>query len=181
MNQYRSQFGTCRVPGLKKDSIVSTSHAHHIIVMMKNQFYKLDVITRGGERVSNRELERRLFAIGQDCLSSSPEPSVGLLTAGNRDNWADAYGILCRDSRNAANFKVIHDSILVLCLDDNSAGSKLDKSHRQLFHNENAENRWFDKTIQLIVSNSGMAGVNGEHSPADAVIPGRMFDFVVQK
>jgi hypothetical protein len=39
----------------------------------------------------------------------------------------------------------------------------------------------FDKTVQLIVANSGKAGVNGEHSPADAATAGRMFDFVVQK
>jgi carnitine O-acetyltransferase len=143
MSQYNSQFGTCRVPGSPKDVIVSSSDAKHIVVMLKNQMYRLDVVLKDGGRVSIKELERQLFAIGQDCLSSSKEINIGLLTAGGRQNWADAYGIMKKDEKNAQNFKTIHDSILVLCLDDSSSGTKLDKTHLQFYHNATGENRWY--------------------------------------
>jgi chromosomal replication initiation ATPase DnaA len=91
-----------------------------------------------------------LFAIGQDCLASRKEVNVGVLTAGNRDNWSAAYGELRKDAGNARNFKSIHEAILVLCLDDSSNGTKLDKTHRQFFHNENAENRWYLSGLTLL-------------------------------
>lgn len=148
--------------------------------MIQNQLYKQEVYTAKGERVSNKELERQFYAASKDALSNiNKQPSIGLLTAGPRDNWAFAHEIL--KERNAQNLKLIHESLFVLCLDDYATNKNLDKSHRQFFHNENAQNRWFDKTIQLIVANNGRAGVNGEHSPADAVIPGRIFQYVIEK
>lgn len=49
-----------------------------------------------------------------------------------------------------------------------------------MFHGQEARNRWFDKSIQLIVENNGRAGVNGEHSPVDAIIPFNAFNHVLQ-
>ena len=113
--------------------------------MLRGQMYRLDILDRDGSRVGVKELERQLFAIGQDCLASSRrEASVGILTAGKRDGWQEAYEIMRLDEENAANFKLVHESILVLCLDDSATGTKLDKSHRQIFHNESAENRWYE-------------------------------------
>jgi carnitine O-acetyltransferase len=82
---------------------------------------------------------------------------------------------------NRKNFKEINESLFVLCLDDFTNSLDNDKFHHQIFHNNDASNRFFDKGVQIIVSNNGRVGINGEHSPVDAVIPGTVFDFVAAK
>jgi carnitine O-acetyltransferase len=180
MNQYKFQFGTTRIPGDKADTIVNNypnNHIRHIIVLIRNQIYKVVVIDEQGNRASVRELKKLFYAASKDSLESVKQAPVGLLTAGNRDNWFEAYSKLSK--LNSQEFKIIQDSLFAVCLDDFSAPKNLDSSHLQIFHNFDARNRWFDKAIQLIVSSNGRAGVNGEHTPADAVIPGRMMDYII--
>ena len=89
------------------------------------------------------------------------------LTAGHRDNWYKAHKHLTSLSpKNAKNFKQIEEALFVVCLDDTGVKKNIDESHLKFFHNHDASNRWFDKSIQLIVSNSGRAGLNGEVSLA---------------
>ena len=40
-------------------------------------------------------------------------------------------------------------------------------------------NRWFDKSVQIIVGANGHIGLNGEHSWADAPIVGHFWEFVI--
>lgn len=180
MNQYKFQFGTTRIPGEKADTITNNypnNHIRHIIVLIRNQIYKVVVMDEQGNRASVKELKRLFYAASKDSLESVKQAPVGLLTAGHRDNWFKAYTKL--EKVNSAEFKIIHDALFAVCLDDVSSKKSLDQSHLQIFHNFNARNRWFDKAIQLIVAPNGRAGVNGEHTPADAVIPGRMMDYIM--
>ncbi|KAJ3038609.1 hypothetical protein HDV00_000453 [Rhizophlyctis rosea] len=182
MNQYKTQFGACRIPGSPADTIHTEypSTARHIVVLMQDQIYKVDVIREDGARVPLKELERLLFAVGRNCLATEPEPPIGLLTAGQRDNWAQAHTkLLALSPENAANFETIKTALFAVCLDDYSPNKNLDISHHHIFHGFNAKNRWFDKTLQLIVGSNGRAGVNGEHSPADATTPGKIFDYIL--
>ncbi|KAJ3150271.1 hypothetical protein HDU86_006662 [Geranomyces michiganensis] len=182
MNQYKAQFGTSRLPGEKADTIRS-SHpclARHIIVLTKDQIYKVDVLRADGSRVPLKELERLLYAVGEDSLHTKPQPGIGILTAGHRDTWAKAHKeLLSVGGANAHNLDVINDALFAVCLDDHSLSKNIDISHRQIFHNDTGKNRWFDKAMQLIVASNGRAGVNGEHTPADAVIPGKIFDYIL--
>lgn len=58
----------------------------------------------------------------------------------------------------------------------------MDAHHLQWMCNyhQNGMNRYVDKELQIIVANSGRAGVMGEHSPADAAVPNMMFDWVLK-
>ncbi|KAJ3221036.1 Carnitine O-acetyltransferase mitochondrial [Clydaea vesicula] len=179
MNQYRYLFHTCRIPQPKCDKLVVNPGATHIIVMLKNQMFKVQVYGKGCSRVSTAEITRQLLAVGKEGLIST-EPPIGLLTAAHRDTWTKAYNYLSKSPSHAKNLKLIQDAIFVLCLDDHSTKNNPDHTHLQFFHNFNAENRWFDKSLQFIVASNGKAGVNGEHSPVDAVIPGRLFDYLIQ-
>jgi carnitine O-acetyltransferase len=60
MNQYTEMFGMTRIPGEKADTlkIDKTSNAKHIIVMTKDQMYKLDVVHSDGRRATIADLER---------------------------------------------------------------------------------------------------------------------------
>lgn len=63
------------------------------------------------------------------------------------------------DNQNKKNFDLIHDSLFVLCLDDdlNGENGNLINDERssagaQLLHGSKtfSSNRWFDKTLQVI-------------------------------
>ncbi|KAI9364522.1 acyltransferase ChoActase/COT/CPT [Zopfochytrium polystomum] len=183
MHQYKNMFGIARVPGQSEDTIRFTypATANHIIVLARDQIYRVPVLHADGSRVSLAELERVLFAVTRDSLQSSSEAPIGLLTAGDRDNWFEAYEAIVKLSpQNAENMEIIHSSLFALALDDFSARQPIDTAHQQIFHNFDARNRWFDKTLHLIVASNGRAGLNGEHSPLDAIVPGRLMDFLVE-
>jgi carnitine O-acetyltransferase len=184
MNQYTKIFGTTRVPGEKADSVVSQypTTAKHIIVLIKNQIFKVDVYSDDRKRVPIAEIERLLFTASKEALASSTEPSVGLLTAGHRDTCYEGTHLLSELSpENKSNLDTIQSALFAVCLDDYSTLKNIDLAHHQIFHNHDATNRWFDKSIQLIVSNNGRAGINGEHTPSDAVVPGNVMNYVLKK
>ncbi|KAI9202939.1 acyltransferase ChoActase/COT/CPT, partial [Polychytrium aggregatum] len=183
MSQYKNQFGATRVPSPNADTVILNhpATANHIIVMASNQIFKMDVRKDDGTRLSLHDLQRSLYKITEHSLHDAPEPAIGRLTAVDRDTWTQTYQhLLSLDKQNAENMKIIQDALFVVCLDDSSTVANFDRSHLQFFHNFDGSNRWFDKAIQLIVTNNGRAGINGEHSPADAVIAGKMMDYIVQ-
>ena len=52
------------------------------------------------------------------------------------------------------------------------------KSHlHNIRSGPSARNRWFDKGISIVVENSGRAGMTGEHSPVDALVPSIVADY----
>ncbi|KAJ3089589.1 hypothetical protein HK102_005995 [Quaeritorhiza haematococci] len=183
MNQYRSQFGAARVPGEKTDTLFTQhpAEAKHIIVTTKDQLYVVDVLKPNGASVSIAELERLLYTVSKDSAESTPEPAIGRFTSGSRTTWAKAYDTLrTLSTDNSKNFDIINNALFVVCLDDHSTIANKNQSHKQIFHNFDGRNRWFDKSIQLVVASSGRAGMNGEHTPADAVTPGTIIDFILK-
>lgn len=87
---------------------------------------------------------------------------------------------------NRYSLDIIEDSILALSLDPYTYSSTFTgdphpseiKSH---LHNirtgRSARNRWFDKGISLIVESNTRAGMMGEHSPVDALVPSIVADY----
>ncbi|KAI0243884.1 Carnitine O-acetyltransferase mitochondrial [Massospora cicadina] len=185
MNQYRQQIGTTRIPLEKCDRIDSSYPclAHHIVVSYKNQLAKVPVYGSDGRRASISAIKRQLHRVVELVDRLSPEqlqPPVGVLTGEHRDIWAQARGRLEKVPANADALSTIDRALIVLCLEDYSPPTSINESHLVMFHGVAGLNRWFDKAIQLIVTPNGRAGVNGEHSPADAVVPGRIFNGMVQ-
>lgn len=201
MNQYKNLFGTCRVPGEKEDTMYGVTNAsgdagtmdkQHIVVMARDQIYSVPVVRSDGTQATLRDLETSLYAVTRDSLSSQiqqdqepqqlqhAEPSIGLLTAGHRQNWAQAHSRLRQlSAQNVRNLEIIQSSLFVLALDDKAESARGKASvHQMFFHRGDARNRWFDKTLQLIVASDGKAGMNGEHTALDAVVAGRLMDFL---
>ena len=130
-----------------------------------------------------------IFASLKDLVATTSElgPGLGILTAENRDKWSDAYETLCRVEVNRANFASIHNSLFVLCLDNRNVKKPVGTDERslavgQILHGEKefTANRWFDKTIQVIVAPEGIAGSNFEHSVAEAVPHALMNDYIAK-
>ncbi len=137
------------------------------------------------------------------CLPAKP-PQVGLLTAENRSKWARDRETLLMDEKNSRNIELIEQALVLLCLDEilpssfNARGfhggpaSTHMAGHRdetnmahQMIHGGGSEcntaNRWFDKTMQIIICNDGTWGLCYEHSSAEGVAVVQLLEGINKK
>ncbi|GJQ73911.1 hypothetical protein Trydic_g18845 [Trypoxylus dichotomus] len=198
MSQYYRVLGSCRIPGseidtqyLSESPLMNNSQlAEHVIVVCRNVFYCVPVQAADRGRLNEDEICSQLLYILDDAPCLSNTVPVGLLTGWKRPLWAEMRQVLIRDLKNARNLDLIEKSLLVICLDEPLPSSfncrlvKGTKGHMaggrdeanlalQMIHGggtkHNSGNRWFDKTLQLIVSGDGACGLCYEHSPAEGV------------
>ncbi|KAI4459911.1 carnitine o-acyltransferase [Holotrichia oblita] len=197
MSQYYRVLGSCRIPGIKVDTqylpetqMINSQTAEHVIVLCRNVFYCVPVQAVDRGRLNEDEICSQLLYILDDAPYLSNTVPVGLLTGWKRPLWAEMREILIRDGRNLRNLDLIEKSLLVVCLDEplpisfNSRFPKGSKGHTagsrdetnlalQMLHGGgtkyNSANRWFDKTLQLIISGDGACGLCYEHSPAEGI------------
>jgi len=190
MDQYYNLLSTCRVPGQPMDHIAYHGHdgtpPGHISVCHNQQFFELRCFRHDGRILTLAEFETQLERIIR--ASETLGDPVGILTAADRDTWADSYSKLSQKPSNVASLKSIESSIFLLCLDErsNDVEDDLWRSDFALrsLHGGGSElssgNRWFDKTIQMIVDQNGGVGLTYEHSPAEGPPVAAMLDFVYQ-
>uniref|UniRef100_A0A8C3ARP0 Carnitine O-acetyltransferase n=1 Tax=Cyclopterus lumpus TaxID=8103 RepID=A0A8C3ARP0_CYCLU len=178
MNQYYEVLSSCRVPGLKRDSVVNhakrSTPPKHIAVVHNLQFYVLEVYNSDGTPLTADEFCVQLERICSSSLQTDMEP-VGILTTQHRDAWGRAYVTLTQDKTNKESVSAIQRSIFTLCL-DGAMPQVSDETYRsyaaiQMLHGGgsqwNSGNRWFDKTLQFIIGEDGTCGANYEHAPAE--------------
>ncbi|KAF8562741.1 hypothetical protein P879_06809 [Paragonimus westermani] len=195
MGQYYALLANCRIPGMPHDRLLSrrgsphtTSAVNHVCVLYRNRCFRLefrDSVTH--EPASPGLLYRQLEHIVSTVRKLPVAPPVGILTSLPRDEWCRVHAMMRQDTLNASAFTELERSLIVLCLDDSAnlpTQSIVDdeNSHlcvldeRETVSSENAlhgnlvnsGNRWFDKSVQFIVSRDGSIGVNFEHTAADA-------------
>lgn len=92
--------------------------------------------------------------------------------------------------KNQDTLRTIQQSLFVLCLDDRTHINPGERPQEELeldahLHavrsgvDGTARNRWFDKTLNLIVDPSGRAGAMGEHAPCDALVPSIVTEYAL--
>ncbi|KAJ8917224.1 hypothetical protein NQ315_012716 [Exocentrus adspersus] len=195
MAQYYRILGACRIPGRTRDSQYvappprnGEQLAEHIIVICRSQLYCVPVQAGDRGRLTEDEICSQLLYILDDAPCLPNPPPVGFLTGWKRSLWAEARADLMKDEINQRNLDLIVKSLLVLCLDEalpNTFNCRLPRGGKghaagardetnlahQMLHGggsaHNSANRWFDKTIQLIVSGDGACGLCYEHSNAE--------------
>jgi carnitine O-acetyltransferase len=175
MHQYKLQFGASRIACPGVDEIVTQwpCTSKHIVVMLRDQMFAVDVLDKHNQRASIGQIIQQLNTVVAMMDKVTLQPAVGLLTTEHRDTWGNLRPRL--ETHNHVTLDTIDAALFAVCLDDHSAPLDWDSSHLDVFHSKNGRNRWFDKSIQLVVANNGRAGVNGEHSPADALVAGNIF------
>eukprot|EP01116_Phalansterium_solitarium_P011813 TRINITY_DN27609_c0_g1_i1.p1 TRINITY_DN27609_c0_g1~~TRINITY_DN27609_c0_g1_i1.p1 ORF type:complete len:752 (-),score=261.05 TRINITY_DN27609_c0_g1_i1:208-2463(-) len=184
MSQYPRLFGQCRIPGEKRDKIITytkyrpagrsatsktteyvDAEPTHVVVMYRNQMYWFDAIIDGQVAPLSKIYSNLAEIVQQAHISDEREPPVGLLTAWTRTEWAQVRTRLWELSElNRQTLLKIQSALLVVCL-DTAAPSTLDEMSRIPLHGPCA-NRWFDKH-QLIVCANGKAAMIFEHTVAD--------------
>eukprot|EP00753_Platysulcus_tardus_P020098 PLAT7745.1.p1 GENE.PLAT7745.1~~PLAT7745.1.p1 ORF type:complete len:657 (-),score=282.45 PLAT7745.1:88-1803(-) len=180
MEQFKHVFATARLPGLGVDELRTWSGADrpdHVLVLRKGHAFKLNVYA---DRKRRKPLS--LASLAQQCgriikqadALGAAESPVGLMTAADRDSWAAERDRLLQDDSNAASLLAVESSLFVICLEDYAPACMLDAAHAA-FHGD-GRNRWFDKSLQIMVYDDGTVGLCCEHTSSDAPIASRLFE-----
>jgi carnitine O-acetyltransferase len=140
----------------------------HCIVARNGRFLAVEFVDENGNPLGMDILEERL----KHCIQiadndTATMPLLGWLTSSNRDSWADAREQLLHTGGKLMEeaLEKLESGALLLCLDHEEPVSK--KECGDLFWTgslSSGHNRWFDKSIQLFVTDNGKAGLQGEHS-----------------
>ncbi|KAI8820719.1 acyltransferase ChoActase/COT/CPT [Fimicolochytrium jonesii] len=185
MNQYRNLFGITRVPKAGCDYNVGShpSPSKHIVVLARDQIYLVDVYdATTGNRVTIESIERQLVSVLEHAQSGNQKQlPISLFTALHRDKWAEIHSHLQKlGQANKDNFAGIETALFAVSLDDYILPADIEYVARNTSHGLTGHNRWFDKSYSVCVMADGRTGVNGEHSPCDALIPAIIADHVVK-
>ena len=176
MNQYKRMFGTTRIPGNVCDVLKQSNDSEHIVVLRNGRFYKVSLLRSDGSLLHASELEHQMQWIVDHADRLGP-PSlsqgygISAMTGGNRSEWAKFREVFCSDGENRFTLDIIESALFLVVLDEKEPKNWSDKG-LSLIHGDGG-NRWFDKSICLVVFADGQCGCNVEHSWADA--PGTSF------
>ncbi|XP_042907721.2 carnitine O-palmitoyltransferase 1, liver isoform isoform X1 [Parasteatoda tepidariorum] len=180
--QYERIFNTTRIPGKETDKLVHLDDSQHIVAYHRGRFFKIPVYYMG-RLLQPIELQRQIEKILND--KSEPqagEQYVGALTAIERTVWAEARERYFSKGINKASLNTIEKAAFFVSLDDEEYNfdkadpSKLDEFGKAMLHGKGYD-RWFDKSFNIIISKNARAGLNVEHSWADAPIMGHVWEF----
>ena len=171
MTQYSRMFATTRVPQRERDEVITAPASRHVVVMRNGHMYSVTVLDQNGSPIDPNLLYSTLSAIASNPV---PPPSypVNYLTAIDRDTWADARSELMANEQTSRALKNIESALFIVCLDDKEPKSSEELMHT-LLHNYGT-NRWWDKSLMLIVTRDAQVAVLGQHSCFDG---GAAFNF----
>ncbi|KAL4402466.1 acyltransferase [Malassezia pachydermatis] len=196
MHQYSRMFGVTRIPSRPHDYNTATSitaGSRHVTVIVRDNYYELPVINEQGEVYPLDSLEKAIWAIVEDAKKQDGA-GVGVMTCNDRDAWTLAREhLLSLGATNRKSLQSIQKSMFVLSIDSNTIGNPVGTNPPSGSEPEYAgamaisasgggrwgHNRWFDKAISFTVESTGRAGLMGEHSPVDALIPSMLAERVL--
>ncbi|XP_016966712.1 carnitine O-palmitoyltransferase 2, mitochondrial [Drosophila biarmipes] len=181
MSQYNRLFGTSRIPRIGKDELVQSPDAKHILIMRRGNMYAVNVLDSSGYIESPSVILGRLRAVLKlDAEREAASVPLGVLTSGQRDEWAKSRQQFVSNPKNADLLQSEVDAALFcVCLDSEEDGVFDENRQEPLLKHllaGKAQNRWFDKSISLLISADGTTAINFEHSWGDGVAVLRYFN-----
>ncbi|KAI1171712.1 acyltransferase ChoActase/COT/CPT [Nemania sp. FL0916] len=160
-------FNTVRVPSAKSDEIKRHPRNDYCVVFWKGNAFKL-CLSVGNKPATYGGLLASFKSIVEQPVERS---SVGIFTSDSRKSWAEARQDLQKfDSQNAMSIEAIEAAAFIVSLDNASPTTAAQRGRQ--FHfggEEDAANRWHDKSLQFVVCANGISGTLGEHTVLDAL------------
>lgn len=180
MSEYPRLLASTRIPGATRDRLQRRPESRHVVVVRNDRLYSLEVLDEGGNPYAVDDLERALRQVVED--TTSPGLPVGVLTTEPRRVWAAVREEhLERGAPGArASLEAVETAILLLVLESDHPPphARSSEAARLSLHGD-ARGRWFDKSIQLLVAENGVAGFCMEHAGFDGSTAQRFADFLV--
>ncbi|WP_158233964.1 choline/carnitine O-acyltransferase [Sporosarcina sp. P34] len=164
MSQYKKFFKSIRIPRVERDEFrlaAFEKRNNHVIILYKRNVYKVNVTNSEGEIYQSSEIATAIERAFQE--EQSEGANVGIFTTAKRDEAAKLYDQLTVSKVNADHLQTIADSLIVISMDEESSNSEEAIENLML----NGTNKYFDKTIQVILTNKGELGYSIEHSSVD--------------
>lgn len=170
MEQYRRCFATHRLPRPGCDEMITTEGTRHVAVLANGQVYCLAVDLQHGP-LPVAAIEQALEYIVENAGTAleNDNAAPGLLSALPREEWAGLRGALCQNEKNRQAISILEKSLFVLCLDSGAAPGSLNGVAATL-RDGNAHNRYYDKSMQIIVMENGKAGLCFERAAVDGSV-----------
>eukprot|EP01094_Clydonella_sp_ATCC50884_P021062 TRINITY_DN4534_c0_g2_i1.p1 TRINITY_DN4534_c0_g2~~TRINITY_DN4534_c0_g2_i1.p1 ORF type:complete len:625 (-),score=170.79 TRINITY_DN4534_c0_g2_i1:162-2003(-) len=179
MNQYRYIFSTVRKPGEQCDSLHTYRDQRHFVVIVRDYYYEIQLLDEEHQPLPEHVVYAQIRSAVEQTPSSPPPLSLSVLTAGRRDVWYRARSALERDTINQRSLDVLDRSLFCIALDLDAAPQALDDAAAIYLHNNTARNRFFDKSLVVVVTANGRLGISGEHTPQDAPAPSLMLNIAL--
>lgn len=166
MTPYMKLFRSVRIPQKNSDRFYVADfekRANHVVILYNNHFYRLPVTNEEGIPYSvdaiSRAIKTKVFR------DKSEGVNIGVFTTAERNEAAEIYVKLKQSPANAENLQMIADSLFILSIDQESESSE-EALRNLMLH---PCNKYFDKTIQIVITKHGDIGLNIEHSAVDGM------------
>jgi len=176
MSQYKTLLGTARIPGQELDILKTVNNSNHVAVIAKGRYYKIHAPFEANIAKNYTHFYNSIKMILKKSEAEDNFP-VGCLTSTDRTSWAkNRNKIIELEPSNADSLNQIEGALAVLALDSNEYASDSEMFKNMLCGN--SRNRWYDKSIQLILSKDGHFAINYEHSGVDGTTLGNLVRFI---
>ena len=173
----------------------------HAIVSARGHYFSVNLTdpSNNGRPYSARELQLAL----QECVdqasslldgsgtaaSSNAMRDLGILTTTNRDEWTSNRSVLIDSIHGMKDaMQQLESGLVLLCLDGDGEGDGADAHPVIDSLNQNARSylmgtrgRWYDKSIQFIMTPTGNLGLNGEHSMMDGGPVVGLYNYILKQ
>jgi len=186
MHQFTRVFGMSRVPQEECDELVQEGASRHIALMRSGAIVTVPVYDAQGRPLALPQLKAQLRAaldlvdksgledqkdeygtLGRDGSAEGARCNVSLLTALNRDAWAEQRAQLLVDPTSTESLHLVESAICCVAFDHASPTTK--EEIARLCLGGQCRDRWFDKSFTSVVFENGRCGMNAEHTPVDAM------------
>ncbi|KAM3614448.1 uncharacterized protein V6R79_014547 [Siganus canaliculatus] len=179
MDQFRMLFCTCKVPGVKKDTIRNYFKTEsegpcpsHLAVIYRGRIFTFDALC-DGQILTPPEILRQLRYVKERCDAEPEGEGVSALTSEERTRWAKAREhLISIDPHNQTILETIQSSLFVIGLDEKKPYATPENytnlTLEALIGNPTA--RWGDKSYNSLVFADGSFGSTCDHAPYDAMV-----------
>ncbi|HLR43531.1 MAG TPA: choline/carnitine O-acyltransferase, partial [Pseudogracilibacillus sp.] len=164
MGQYQNFFRSVRIPQAKRDDFYIapyTKENNYLVVLYRNHLLKVAITDDTGKVYDSRALTNNIQAALQEVTDIAPNGTI--FTAANREKAAEVYNLLQESEHNKQLLDMIADALLLVSIDERSTTSV--ESIRSLM--TATDNKYFDKTVQIMLTKHGEIGFNMEHATID--------------
>lgn len=164
MGQYKRFFRSIRIPKTERDQFAIADfdkRNNFVVFIYRNNMYRIPVTNENGQLYQSE----KIIELIEQILQSSEEEgiNIGLFTTIEREQAARIYNELKVSECNAKNLEALKDALLVISIDEESENGHEAVQGLML----NSRNKYFDKTIQLVITKKGRIGYSIEHTAVD--------------
>lgn len=164
MGQYKRFFRSIRIPKTERDQFAIADfdkRNNFVVFIYRNNMYRIPVTNENGQLYQSE----KIIELIEQILQSSEEEgiNIGLFTTIEREKAARIYNELKVSECNAKNLEALKDALLVISIDEESENGHEAVQGLML----NSRNKYFDKTIQLVITKKGRIGYSIEHTAVD--------------